>query len=752
MKELFNFRLYLEGLKKIKLIGIAAAIVTVSLCAIVPVIYMADAPYVHDTVYNVEINQFAMPLCVILAFVPFFIKSMFSYLDQRRESDFYHAIPYKRQTVFTSFCLAAITWMVAIICAAVLASAVLWTVAPGTSFEISSVPLLIVSAATACLMLMSFMAVAMALTGTSTSNIFIFGLVACFFRVVCLLFTYSLENTVYIWDASETLLRFTDISFFFPVAFLGATVEVFEPVDVYTNVPMYIYTVVISLLLFILAGWLYVRRRSEMAGKSAPSRKLQHVYRIAFTTPFVLLLFTFIANEIFGSGGTDMTFYVFMVFVICIVYFLYELITTKSPKSMLRSAPYLAVLLVIGVLFAAGIGAVKQVVLSKTPSADEIESVTISESGHSMYSAELDYETLQTQNIRITDKEVLRYVADALKFSVDSVNNGTYSTRRQYVALEGGGEGYSYYTFTTVKIKLTNGQTIGRKIKFTEEDFTGMVTAAKDTDEYGRAYLKIPAPEQIYSIHANGIDYEAMESVYETFYEEYTNELSRDEQIIQKNGSDTTFGYNIECFGRENFKSYTFTMRISQNMPKTLNAYAAALAESEAEHWSDTDQTQSLTNLQAAKKLLSEYIKCGGKLFDEEGSKEGSYGNFSMSAALYLPDGKYEGTFSCYSYQEEDKNAPDPVEAASFILEAIDSGKLRTRYTEGECMISFDASFFKESSAYIREDGGYIREVESTSARMVFFTDSQTADEFSKYVNDITLYDDELVYTEKYYG
>ena len=37
MKELFNFKLYLEGLKKIKLIGIAAAIVTVGLSAIIPI-------------------------------------------------------------------------------------------------------------------------------------------------------------------------------------------------------------------------------------------------------------------------------------------------------------------------------------------------------------------------------------------------------------------------------------------------------------------------------------------------------------------------------------------------------------------------------------------------------------------------------------------------------------------------------------------------------------------------------------------
>ncbi len=765
MKDLFNFKLYLEGLKKIKLIGIAAAIVTVGLCALIPIIYMADTP-VRDNVYNVEINEFALALVVIMGFVPFFVKSIFSYLNGRRESDFYHSIPYKRQTVYTSFMLAVLTWTLGIITAAVLVCTVLWNVAPGVSFAASTVPLLIASVFTACLMLAGFMAVAMALTGTATSNIFIFGLIACFFRSVCLMVTYALGNVVYILDVSETLLRFTDIKFFFPVALLGATIDGIEPSEVYTNVPMYIYTIVVSIALILLAGWLYVRRKSEMAGKSAPSRRLQHVYRIAFTTPFVLLAFTFISDEIFGQGGMDISFYILMTFVVLAVYFLYELITTKSPKSMLKSAPYLVILLVIGVIFTAGIGIAKNVVLSKTPEADEIESVTISRSGHSTYMPEqLDYETLQTQNIEIKDKAVLKYISDALKFSVESVHNGTFNTRRYYETPDGvytdgyketGKEIYKYYTFTTVRIKLENGQTIGRKIKLSEEDMAGMLSAARKTDEYANAYLKIPKPEQIYNIFWNRIEDDEMKKVYETFYDEYTNELSREEQIAYKSRTNNVFGYNIECNGREGLTAYTFDFRIDTSVPKTLNAFAAAMARSETSTVYRDEKEINLNNRQSVGEVLETLIESEGDLSKVTGSQSISYSNLSFSASLYSDKDSFKGSFSYFAGQNTEKGDPDPIEAAEFFYEAMEDGRLRTRYEEGDNVITVDAHFYVETAVHMSYEGKgtveYISNRENIYGQMLFFCDDETAREFEKYLNDKEeIFMGDVVIKEDYY-
>ncbi len=748
MKTLFNFRLYLEGLKKIKLIGIAATIVTVGLCALIPIVYMVETPS-REYVYNVEIGEFAIPLLLLMGFVPFFVKSMFSYLDHRRESDFYHAIPYKRHTVYASFMLAVLTWTLAIIVAAVLVCALLWNIAPGVSFAFSTVPLLIASVFTACLMLCAFMAVAMALTGTTTSNIFIFGLITFFFRAVCLMISYALSNVVYILDVSGTILRFTDIRFFFPVALLGGAVGGIKASEVYANIPMYIYTLAVSVLLILLAGWLYVRRKSEMAGRSAPSGRLQHVYRIAFTTPFVLLAFTFVASDIFGRGGTDIAFYIVMMFVVLVVYFLYELITTKSTKSMLKSAPYLVVLLIIGVLFASGIGIAKKVVLSKTPDADEIESVIISDTGFSPYDENtLYYETLQTRNVEIKDKAVLEYISDALEFSVESVKDGTFNTHRYYESADNVviskddyyqyGEVSKRYTFMTVRIKLENGQTICRKIKLSEKNKTGMLSAARSTDEYANAYLKIPEPDQIYNISWNRLGSE-METVYETFYEEYTNELTREEQIEYKGRTNTAFGYHIECQGREGVTSYTFSFRIDTSMPKTLNAFAAALEDDDDSTVYKNGAETKLTNKQAIKTILAAVIDVDGDLDKLNSTQKASYVNLTFGASLYTDCDSYKGMLNIYSGQKIGRDDPDPSEAASYLLEAIESGKLRTRYEDGDCIITVDSRYYIEQANRV-----------SLYAHMVFFCDSETAAELENYLNEKPTNDSDVVIGEKY--
>lgn len=736
IRELFNFRLYLEGLKKIKLIGIAALIVTTALCAIVPIIYIADGGGYREGLYSISINEFAAPVCVIMLFAPFFVSSMFSFLNTRRDSDFYHSIPYKRQSVYTSFLLAALTWCLGIIVSAVLCTTLLWSVAPRTTFEFYYIPLIILAAFCACMLLMSFMALAMCLTGTATTNIFIFGLVACFFRSVCLCFTYALENTVFILDLSETVLRFTGIVYFFPIALLGGSFGMLEPETVYTNVPLHIYTVVISIALFVLALWLYVRRRSEMATKSAPTRRLQHVYRIAFTTPFVLIMFTFIAIELMGNDSMDFSFYIFMCFVIGIVYFLYELITTKSLKNMLKSAPYLLILLVVGVGFLASVGLLRVNVLSKTYEPEEIKSVIISHTGSSIYSEDNRYEELKTRNIKVNDPKVLEYVSDALDYSIDCVGEGTYSRRSIPVGYDGGKEIYERYVFTKVKIELKQGGTLTRKLKISESDYADMIKCAQNTEQYSRAYLQIPEPKSLYSIHWQGIDDEDMRFVYETFYEEYMSMTDEQKRSI-KNVPATELCYLIECYGRENFVQYSYDMIVSQRTPRTLNALAAAMAEVNVTHPFNEDAGE-ISSYEASKRLLSKYSETDGKFDVDTDDKHRSI-TYNFSYTLYDASGKNLGSFSV------DYSTTKALKAAKHINDAFSDGAIRTRYNEGDCVIAVDMYYYSsEMRAVNTAKGTYTEQISNVriNTQLVLFCDSNVARRLEPYVYK----DDEYYY------
>lgn len=737
MKQFFNLRLYLEGLKKIKVIGIAAAIVTVGLCALLPVIYILQHDFDETRVTDIAINQFAMPLPVIMLFAGFFVSSMFSYLNNRRDSDFYHSIPYRRECVYTSFMAAALTWVLAIITAAVVLTGALWLIAPDISFDISCIPLLILSTFCACLLIMAFMALAVSLTGTAASNIFIFGLLACFFRVACLIFTVAMEETAPIWQASDTALRFTDMGFFFPVALLGAMIEVYEPSNVYTNIPMYIYTFAVSAVLLLIAGYLYVRRRSETAGKSAPTKRLQHVYRIAFTTPFVLLMFMIISIDLWGNAGNDGTVYIVMLFVILLVYFLYELITTKNPKNMLRAVPQLPVLLAVGVLFLCGIGAVRESVLSKTPEPGEIESVVFETLGNDQYYGMLSYEDLQCRNVETKDGEVLKDISEALKYSVDSVRDGSYGRSRVYVGGNEYPKGYIRYTYVTVKINLSSGASIGRKLKMTEEDYTSVMTAAKNTQEYGNAYLKIPHPDDIYGAeYSFGIKNEELLKLYKSWYEEY-NSLDREGKLKAKSPESGRLIYTVGLYGRENFKNYSFMMLISYNTPKTLEAYAKLLGDHMSETWTQYGDAEEISNKDAVIKILSEYYENDPDYNEQEYKYK--YLGFSMS--LYT---QYGETWVMLE-QYDNSSIQDHKKAAKLVVEALEDGRLSYEYKEGMCALTVSASKNEDYQAVDQSTGEPIYTSKNMNANIIVFCEPEFADGLEKY------FDDKLAQTDPYY-
>ena len=122
--KLFNVRLYLETLKRLRIIGIAAIILCLSVSALVPIYHMANMPRydvydVYDGISSssmpfrtetIESNALVIPALVASYLMPLFVFFLFSYLNKRNESDFYHAIPYTRGCVYTTTTLAALTW------------------------------------------------------------------------------------------------------------------------------------------------------------------------------------------------------------------------------------------------------------------------------------------------------------------------------------------------------------------------------------------------------------------------------------------------------------------------------------------------------------------------------------------------------------------------------------------------------------------------------------------------------------------
>lgn len=532
MENVFNFKLYLEGLKKIRLVGIIVGIVVTVSNALPPIASLLgsrNTMYVEDGVPNTTIltaSYFAIPSLLLLFLTPFFFLSMYSFLNKRNESDFYHAIPYKRSCVLITFLASIYTWIWGILLVSLLLTGALWAVCPGVSFAFSVIPQLFGVYAATTLYIGSFVLLAMTLTGTAISNLAVSGILLFFVRIVGTIVTVILSELVPILDLAYSPLRFLSMRFYLPAAILTS----FYDSAVFKSVGLWIYSFIIMALLYALAIFCYCRRKSESANKSALNRKLQHVFRCAFTLPLALMTAFLI------YAGEDLSFIVVMLILTVMAYFLYELITTKNLRYTLRSAPMLLVPFLCCALIIGGCFLTRASVLESAYEPDDIASVRTYN-----YSSLFDlfmrpsdsYESLATAEIRISDPEAAKLVSEALKMTIrDATGEEPFRWEEDLY-------------FENVEITLKSGRRVGRNLYFKENAYKQLMKVIHDSEEYRKAYIGMPESKRIQSIYApmcDGASNSDLMRLWETFVGEY-NALTDDEKVAFKERYRFSYNY-----------------------------------------------------------------------------------------------------------------------------------------------------------------------------------------------------------------
>ncbi len=573
MKYFFNFKLYLEGLKKIRLVGIITAIVVIVANAIPPIASLIEGSRVviaEDS--NVGIastvktaSDFAIPMILVLFLTPFFFLSMYSFLNKRNESDFYHAIPYKRSCVLFSFLSAIYTWIWGIILISTVLTGILWFICPYTTFAFSVMPLIFGVYAATAFYIGSFILLAMTLTGTTTSNISVSAILLFLLRIIGIILVEALEELVPLFDITYSPFRFLSMRYWLPSAIISS----FYDSSVFQNAALWIYSVIVLLVLYALATYCYCHRKSESAGKSAPGKVLQHVYRCAFTLPFAL----FTTLSIFLQG--DLSVFVILLLLTLVVYFLYELITTKSIRSMLRATPYLLILVACSLLFTGGCYLTRSTVLEGKYQSDDISAIRLYQysSIYDLFADEVTtYEASAVSEIKIPDREAAQIVSQALVQTIHSIEEDNY-----------------WYTDSIsqyVEITLNSGRKIGRKIDFSDSDYNELVKIIQASEEYQNAYISLPERKEIqsFSIHycSSATDAE-LSQLWNIFSEEYAA-LNTEEKVAFKNqnlnssgSSQNSYSYDITLIGSNGTKSYQSQYSIPESFTKTIAYYNTLL-------------------------------------------------------------------------------------------------------------------------------------------------------------------------------
>lgn len=573
MKNFFNFKLYLEGIKKVKLIGIIVGIVTIVLNALVPLVSLMNVSrreYMTDATPNlIDASEFSIPLILILFLTPFFFLSMFSFLNKRNESDFYHAIPYKRGCVLGSFVAAIYTWIFAIIVLATASAAVLWWVNPTTSFAFSIIPMTIGVYTAASIYIGGFILLAMTLSGTTVSNITV-AIIAMFsFRALGALITVTLGEIVPMFDIAYSAGKVFSFRYWLPTAVISS----FYDNTVFSDGFLWIYSALVTVGVYTFAAISYCKRKSESAGRSAPARKLQHVYRILFTLPFALLT----TMAILLDGVDD--FFIVLIAITLVVYYLYELITVKNIKSALKSTPMLLIVLACCILFSVGCIGVSKNVYANDYDADEISAVRFYD-----YASILDfldsgwnqYENIVTNKVMIPDEAARKIVSEALTYTIEYEQgyhdrDYIFPTRRE-----------------NVEIELTSGKNVGRRIRFTDEQYNELLKIMQSSAEYKAAFITLPDADSIDRInisYCDNISDKDMKRIWSSFEKEY-NALSDDEKLKFKQQNfgndyydsdiyydDSSFKIRLNISGTIDSSEYYTNYTIPESFVETRKIY-----------------------------------------------------------------------------------------------------------------------------------------------------------------------------------
>lgn len=545
MKSFFSLKLYWEGVKKTRVVGIAFTAISTIISALIPFIMMLDwysTPEEYRSNYTVTAMQFCIPALLIM--IPasiILVLNMFSYLNKRSESDFYHAIPYKRSCVYVSFMAAVLSWLALASLLSIAFAAFFFWIHPGTSVALS-IPFINLGI---CFLLGATLAattaVAMTLTGTTISNLLIVILMLCFVPVVGLLFITLLGEIVPLLYVPLTPARFLQPEFSLPLAVFEVLMMGYNESVLFSNAPMIVYTVIVTLLLLVVGCLIYMFRKSEMASKSAPNNLLQHIYRCAVSLPFALFAVMMIYfNE-------DFSIFLVLVVITLLVYFMYELITTKRFKNLAKAIPFLGVLVAGCLVFVGSAELTKALTLSYSPSADELSSIGKISDSKMMHYYTRTYEDIQTHEIEIENPEAFEIISASLADTIERIKNDTlydydnpnYYDKENYEECE--------HTFQYVKITDKSGKVCGRELRMSMKDYNRLNKLFLESDDYSDALIKMPSDSEVQYIYTTyGRGYinsdDDLKKLWKSLLKEY-NSLTTEQKLEYKSSTSMSNSY-----------------------------------------------------------------------------------------------------------------------------------------------------------------------------------------------------------------
>ncbi len=634
-KSFFSARLYVDGLKQLRLIGILSIIALNLYGVLQPIMeWLEGANHTVRTMNFLEMN----PL-IVLAFcgvAPLMTLSLFSFLNKRDASDLYHAIPATRPCLFISFFAAIATWLAIVTAAAILLTTAAHALFPFLySINYANVLLTAFNVLAGGLSIAAAVAIAMSVTGTLFSNILVSLLVIFLPRLVLHFVTNAVEDAFPLIQ-DLTISPLLDFRYNVPV---GTVFQVFVGGN-FTSLSTFsygIYTLVLAMAYFGLALFLFTRRASESAEKAAPNRYWHGLYRLLVgvvlsSVATIGFCSTFMGSSDWNYYSPDFFFVMYLISVLLMPVF--DIITTRRVKGLFRrNAVSILLLILINIGLAGVTYGAYHTISSYTPKSEQITSVRLLETwqGVSVYDIP-DYFESKLATVELTDQNVRDLVASRLQYSVELVEKSHYEYRdrqRDMISIP-------------VAIKQ-NGITRKRRILITKNEQDVLSAALADVEGFEKVYTTLPPAASLSSIYlSSGQSFEINDvkqknELYQVLCDEAAEigfekwyALLQGNEFVQIQGKYEAYAEDRICtFRAEVFEGsdwYQLTIPLSPEvLPKTCTKYIQLHTEACQQYNNFTNPLSFLTGEKTAKNL--DYLSVSYFGFDEE------YGNISF--ALY---------------------------------------------------------------------------------------------------------------------
>ena len=403
--KLFNRGIYFEALNRMKIQGIIGGAILVSSGLILMMSCFIELITDGEKV-TVPAEFFYVTYIIPFVIVPMMLMAAFSYLRARKTSDFYHGIPIKRESMYFSTVLAAITIVFAILLVGSVIPLGITAITVAFKMDMSMYCQIMANTLLAAIFMISCFAMGVSLTGNGFTNFFVSLMIVFVPRIIISFICGMAEEFTpfLVLNVGNSLFN-NEYNIIFDM-FGGKTLPFYATV---------IYTLVVSCIYYVLGAVAFIKRKSEMAGKASAFAGVQVVTRMLL--PFICLLgslhFVLYSN---CYQYYDMELYFFSIalgIVAIAIYFIYELITTKRITKAFKSLVWFPLLIVgvvvVGLIITLG---------SKTALAREVDKDKI----NYIIVEELNYTFFHEEYVKITSDEAIEIIAEAYNKQMEKID------------------------------------------------------------------------------------------------------------------------------------------------------------------------------------------------------------------------------------------------------------------------------------------------------------------------------------------